>query len=258
MKQLSEYLGEARIGRVRSLPYRIEVTVDMDFGPFVPSGQDGDWLATAADVKAFRDGFKEYLRTESKTLKLSNLFYLEYLAFIRAHMGIYRFGKNVVRQLPKTAERRLAGRPKHSLSRSDIQILKNEIEVIKSTLLEMKKSVRQWNSERLPSKEHVIKERIRDQYPRERYLWMKFFFGCFKKLPRSRRNPLGGRFNKRLSKTASWSAVDLALLIVKESYYRRMGIELPIQTLRTLIPDSKLSKNKRICDQLLPSSDVQP
>jgi hypothetical protein len=147
MKQLSEYLGEARIGSVRLLSNTVEVRIDLDFGPLLPSGQDGDWLATSEDVIAFRLGFKEYLRTESKTPKLSNLFFAEYVAFIRAHMGIYRFGKNIVRQLPKIAERRLAGRPRHALSRSDRQFLRNDIENIKRHVLEMRKLISHWNSD---------------------------------------------------------------------------------------------------------------
>jgi hypothetical protein len=239
MKQLSEYLGEARIGIVRLFSDRIEVTVDMDFGPFVPSGQDGDWLATAEDVKAFRLGFKEYLRTKSKTSKLSNLLFAEYVAFIRAYMRIYRFGKNVVRQLPKTAERRLAGRPRHALSRSDKQFLRNEIENIKSHVLEMKKLIDRWNTESSPMNEDAVKAKIREQYPRNLFVWMKFFFGSFKKLPAKYRGSLGRYHYKKLSNPASWSAADITLLMVQEEYHRKKGIELSILMLRELIPKTK-------------------
>lgn len=239
MEQLSEYLGEARIGSVRLLSNRVEVTIDLDFGPPVPSGLDGDWLATAEDVKAFRLGFKEYLRTESKTLKLSNLFFAEYVAFIRAYMRIYRFGKNVVRQLPKTAERRLAGRPRHAVSRSDKQFLRNEIESIKSHVLEMKKLIDRWNSKSSPLNEGVVKAKIREQYPRDLFVWMKFFFGSFKKLPAKYRGSLGRYHYKKLSNPASWSAADITLLIVQQEYYRKNGIELSITTLRELTPNTK-------------------
>jgi hypothetical protein len=239
MKQLSEYLGEARIGSVRLFPDRIEVTVDMDFGPFVPSGQNGDWLATTEEVKAFRDGFKEYLQTESKTPRLSNLFFAEYVAFIRAYMRIYRFGKNVVRQLPKTAERRLAGRPRHALGRSDKQFLRKEIQNIKSNVLEMKKLIDRWNSESSQLNDAAVKARIREQYPRNLFVWMKFFFGSFKKLPAKYRGSLGRYHDKKLSNPASWSAADITFLIVQEGYYRKKGIELSILTLRELIPSTK-------------------
>jgi hypothetical protein len=239
MKQLSEYLGEARIGNVRLLPDRLELSIDLDFYKPLPSGQEGDWLATSEDVKAFRSGFKKYLRTESKTSKLSNLFFAEYLAFIRSYMKIYGFGKNVVRQLPKTAERRLAGRPRYTPSRPEKKSLRNEIGDIRSKIREMRKLINRQNAKFSPSEDDVTKAEIREHYPRERFLWMKFFFGSFKKLPELRPDSMGRHHNKKLSKPASWSATDLALLIVQEQHYRTKGIELPILTLRELIPKRK-------------------
>jgi hypothetical protein len=237
MRQLSEYLGEARIGNVRLLADRLQIFVDLNFVLPLPSGREGDWLATPEDVRAFRLGFRDYLRTESKTPKLSNLLYAEYLAFIRSYMRIYRFGKNVVRRLPKTAERRLAGRPRYSVSRVDEQFLRNEIDDIKSKLLEMKKLISVWNAKSSLSKEDAVKTKIRKHFPREQFLWMKFFFSSFKKLPAKRRNTLGDHLDRQLSKPASWSAMELALLLVQEVYYRRKGIELSILMLRKLLPD---------------------
>ncbi len=191
MKQLSDFLGEARIRNVHLLADRLEVLIDLDFWCPLPSGEEGDWLATPQDIRAFRLGVKKHLRSEAKTLKLSNLFYAEYLAFIRSHLSIYRFGKNVVRQLPKTAERRLAGRPRHGIRRSDSGPLRNEFRQIKSTLLEMKKLIRQWNPKRSLSKDNCIRTRVLEHYSRERFPWMRFFTSSFKKLPSMYRDSTG-------------------------------------------------------------------
>ncbi len=68
---------------------------------------------------------------------------------------------------------------------------------------------------------------------------MKFFSGCFKKLPAMRPDSTGHYHKRLLSNPASWSAADLALLIRQERYYREEGVELPVVALRKLLKNGK-------------------
>jgi len=243
MKQLADYLGEARIRDVRFRTDRLEVLIDLDFWLPPPSGEEGDWLATPKQIKTFRAAFKEYFQNELKTSKLSNILYAEYLEFIRRHMRIYRFGRNVVRQLPKTAERRLAGRPKHEISRSDSKVLRTHILAVRSKLLELKKLIPGWNPKHAPSNDSVIRVQVLEHCPREDFPWMQYFFSGFRQLPASRRDSRGHYDEKRLADPSSWSATELALLICQEQFYRQKGIELSVVTLRKLIVPARTRRS---------------
>lgn len=124
---------------------------------------------------------------------------------------------------------RFAGRREPRIPATEFSHLKQEAESVLRVVSEMHLRITDWKKAQGVWDDKTVKATLREEYDQERYPWMKYFGLCLSKL-RPKANWKGTQLS--LADPASWSAVDLARLIMKERIYHELGVQYPANEIR--------------------------
>jgi hypothetical protein len=241
IKQFLDYWEDAEIANARWTSDVLEISIRLPFWLPLPNEEAGDWgwLTTKHDLRVFRSKIKRHFLEEMRTEKLSNLLFSEYRNVVQRYVRAHRFGDSVVAKLPKTVERRLAGRPAIVVNQAQSASLRKQVAEIKTRLRDVKTMIPKWKKQcrrrKESSREKFLKMAIREHLPRDRFPWARFLFICFERLP-ARASFKGAVRDRRLSDPRSWSTASWAVRIVQEMHYRENGILPPVSRLQALTP----------------------
>jgi hypothetical protein len=226
--------GAAQITNTRVVRDNLEVSIRMPFWLPPPTKDLSDWLGTPRAVKQVRQGFLRHLLSKKNFPRLSNLFYEEYKNFVYGFIGVFKFGENIVELIPPIGERHNAGRPRQVVEEIDEIHILNECKKVFAVLNEIKQQIQKWRSRTPVLSDKKCEERIRQQYPKDRFPWIRFFLRLIQGIP-VRRDRKGNILHGHLSIASSWSALDLAVQVAQEIYYRETGIRFPARKFRKRI-----------------------
>jgi hypothetical protein len=220
----------------------VKLSVVWPFSLPLATGQSGDWPATKGEVERFAHAFKAYLAEEHIGWELAKFLHVELCRFLLKQAKSYRYAPDrlkkddVLERLERFCNEltghRFAGRREPHTPAAEFSRLKQEAESILRVVSEMQLRIAEWKKAHGVWDAKTVKDKLREEYDRERYPWMKYFGLCLQKLPR-KANWKGTQLS--IADPASWSAVDLARLVMKETLYHETGVRYPASEIRKLV-----------------------
>lgn len=206
-----------------------------------PTGDSGDWPGTSKAVEDFAHDFKAYLAEERIGWELAKFLHSEFCRFLLKQAKAYRYAPDrlkddVLERLEgfcnELTGHRFAGRREPHIPAAEFSRLKQEAESILGVVSEMQLRIAEWKKAHEDWDAKTVKDKLREEYDRERYPWMKYFGLCLRKL-RPKANWKGAQLS--IANPASWSAVDLARLVMKETLYHEYGVQYPASEIMKLV-----------------------
>jgi|HubBroStandDraft_6_1064221.scaffolds.fasta_scaffold22903_4 hypothetical protein len=185
-----------------------------------PAGNSGEWLGTRKESAQFRRAFEEHL-TRNFSAKhrrtLSNILHSEFDAFVRSFICVTN--EDVMSRVPKTTERKGAGRRRTNLDPGTVAALEARSGAIRPGLLEIRNEIGILTKTNSKVDDEQCKEHLRKAYS-DRYDWLPIFLEN-KNWGNDITTRKGERRSIRISDLTTWSAVDRSNLIALEELKRR-------------------------------------
>jgi hypothetical protein len=231
---------------IRKVTFRpTEVIIDLRW-PFdspVPAQNPDDRLATRRDVGRFKRELRAYFLEQRAGKQLANVFHGQFVDFLPRFLMLTRFARlrresgTVQDALDSIARQHKAGRlsgPREIIPPAIIPKLRRESLPILRATLEIQRLLTSWVLEKPQPSEAALKERIFENFDRDKYPWMRHFTRAFRLLEVKETRKVDG-LHPSLSYPRQWSAVALARLIVKEKLKRDTGIDCPAATIAKIV-----------------------
>lgn len=229
---------------IRFAPDEIIIDLRWPFDSPLPTHDTDDVLGTRGDVERFRRELRAYFLEQRAGKQLANILHGQFVDFLVRFLGLTPFAKfpskegTVQDGLASIARRmkagRLAGPRKMILPDATISKLRRESPAIVRATLEIQKRLTSLVREDPQLSEAALKDRISEDFDREKYPWMRYFTRAFRLLE-VKETRKATRRRPNLSHPREWSAVALAQLIVKEKLQRDTGIEYPLATIAKIV-----------------------
>lgn len=220
-----------------------------------------EWFTSDRVVRDFLSEFRLYMLEQHNGRKLANLFSNDFFGFLYRYFRVHRFadfkvGRSEVKRAAtdlekpatlekefkalrnRTQSRRLAGARKLIIpARRATEIRRLGRKVIK-IILEMQRDLASWVRAAETGHKEVTTAQLKAQVLRKYYTdqneWMRLFWRCFRRL-KLKRNYSGPESRPTLGRPKSWSAVDLARLIVGQWYIAEKGLRLSAADRKRLV-----------------------
>jgi len=182
-----------------------------------------------------------YLEDEHVGREMAKFLHAELCRFLLKQTKAYRYTPDrlkddVLERLERFcgtfSGQRFAGRREPHIPPSQFAQLKQQADAIFAWAREIHTKTGEWKKANGTLDEKMVINKLRDEYDRKRYPWMKYLGLCLRKLPR-KRNWKGGQFS--IANPSSWSAVDLARVVMKETLYHENGVQYPASEIMKLV-----------------------
>jgi hypothetical protein len=225
----------------------LAICIQLPFRKPSSSPGEGDWLASQEDIERIRIGFVNFLREQPLCRRrLANFFYSEFHTFLKAHTKRFRFSDAIVASIERSGARRLGGRPKIPIPDRAKQAARTQVRAIFGLLPEIQGKIKSWMKKASSTSNDQILERLKDEFDRERYPWIRYVFQGVKTLPAKRayvsyrtETPKAYRSARAgLGEPERWSAADVAAEWTQLWFYREYGERYDLREIKKLLRDT--------------------
>jgi hypothetical protein len=207
---------------------RLVVSVQTDLYLPEPPGDSGEWLGTRKELSQFRRDFEKHLTLKflAKNRQiLSNILHSEFDLFVRSI--ICTGNQDVMSRIPKTTERKGAGRPRTKIDPDTLAAVEARSLAIRPGLKEIRIAIQRWKVTNLKLDDEQCKDKLRKEYS-DRFDWLPIFL----EIGWGNRTTIrkGDERSITICDLTTWSAVVRANLIALEEYRRRTRQPVSLRT----------------------------